>query len=464
MVFNEFNFVKLPPLKGYLYIPEPPVFNDSTWFSGSYQERQEDFSTTFFGLRSLYVRLNNQLDFTVFKKVNANGVVLGKENYLYESKYINSYQGKDFMGLDSVKLLVDQMKFVSDGFSKLGKQLIIIFAAGKASYYPEFIPPTNSKINDSTNYKFLSSAAKQTNLNVIDFNKWFMDNKYKSKYPLYPQYGIHWSVYGSCIAADSIIKKIEYLRHIDMPNLIYNDVEIKKPIYLDYDAADALNLMVRLKSFKMAYPKINTEIRLNKKKPRVLVISDSFYWGMFNFGISNSFRNDHFWYYNEEVYSKSSVKTALVKNLNLIKEINDHDVFIIMATEATLPQIGWGFLENVSKVLKAGSIQRKEKPVLKADLDAMRLTIKADKNWMNQIKQKALVNMISVDSMITTDAIWQLQQPVTDALEQLTDLKEAIKGDKKWMMDIERKARIRGLTVDSMLTLDAMWVLEQQKK
>lgn len=412
MVFNEFNFVRLPPLKGDLYKPTVPVFNSATWFSGTYQKSQEDFSTIFFGLRSLYVRLNNQIDFSVFKKVNAKDVVVGKDNYLYESKYINSYHGKDFMGLDSVKHLVDQMKFVSDGFSKLGKQLIIVFAAGKASYYPEFIPPTNSKINDSTNYKFLSAATKQANLNVIDFNKWFIDNKYKSKYPLFPQYGIHWSIYGACIAADSIIKKIEDLRHIDMPNLIYKDIELKKPIYLDYDAADALNLMNRMRSFKMAYPKINTENRLNKKKPRVLVISDSFYWGMFNFGISHSFRNDHFWYYNKEVFSKSSLNTFWVKDLNFDEEINKHDVFIIMATEATLPQIGWGFLDNSESFFKGVKTPVEKK---------------------------------------------------LDFIQRLKDLKIAIKGDNKWMLDIEKKAKTRGVSIDSMLTLDALWTLEQKK-
>ncbi len=33
-------------------------------------------------------------------------------------------------------------------------------------------------------------------INHIDFNSYFVQNKGKSKYPLYPQYGIHWSYCG----------------------------------------------------------------------------------------------------------------------------------------------------------------------------------------------------------------------------------------------------------------------------
>jgi hypothetical protein len=45
----------------------------------------------------------------------------------------------------------------------------------------------------------------------------------------------------------------------------------------------------------------------------------------------------------------------------------------------------------------------------------------------------------------------------------LKDLRGAIKGDNKWMSEIEQKAQKRGISIDSMLTLDAFWVLEQQK-
>ena len=50
-----------------------------------------------------------------------------------------------------------------------------------------------------------------------------------------------------------------------------------------------------------------------------------------------------------------------------------------------------------------------------------------------------------------------------DLIRRLKDLRRAIKGDNKWMSEIEQKAQKRGISIDSMLTLDAIWVIEQQK-
>ena len=66
IIYNDFNFIKIPPLKGYVYVPEKPQLNDSTWFSGEYQLKQEDYMNSNFGFRSLYVRFNNQMDFCLF--------------------------------------------------------------------------------------------------------------------------------------------------------------------------------------------------------------------------------------------------------------------------------------------------------------------------------------------------------------------------------------------------------------
>jgi hypothetical protein len=412
LIQNETDFFKLPPLQGYVDKPEKPVLNFASWFSADYQIQHDVYRNATFGFRSLYVRLDHQIAFSFFDKIKAIGVIKGKENYFYEINYLKAYSGEDFLGEDSIRKITDRMKFISDTLTKLNKQLIIVFAAGKASYYPEYIPDNYFPVKGNTNYKALSSAVKTAGLHCVDFNSYFMNQKGRSKYPLYPKYGIHWSNYGAALAADSIIKKIENLRTIDMPNLIYNEVELKQPVGIDYDIGDALNLLFRLKSFDMANPTIKTEKAKNKIKPSVLVISDSFYWGMYGFGIANSFKNDHFWYYNKQVYPETFSDELFVEDLDLGKEIHDHDVFIIMATEATLPQIGWGFLDNSESFFKGVKTPVEKK---------------------------------------------------LDFIQRLKDLRRAIKGDNKWMSEIEQKAQKRGISVDSMLTLDALWVLEQKK-
>lgn len=405
IIQNKIGPIDVEGLNGYYGgPPQEPVINKSDWFSSDFQEKQEAYINSVFGLRNTCVRINNQIAFSLFNIAKANGVTIGKENFLYEKKYIDAYYGKDFIGEDKVKKLIDRIKFVSDTLKKINKQLLIIFAPGKATFYPEYIPDIYRSDILNTNYKSLSKQINESDVYCIDFNKWFIDNKNRSKYPLFPQYGIHWSIYGGALAADSIIKKIEFLRKIDMPNLIYDQVELKQPHGLDYDIASGMNILFKLKSYDMAYPHIIFEKDSAKTKPSVLTISDSFYLTLYDFGISNAFANNDFWYYNARVYPQAYSGEFSTDNLNHVKEIESHDVFIVMATEANLASIGWGFLEELEHYYKGDNfLQKKEK------IKDFKKYILNDKKWMEDAKINAEKKGISIDSMITLDAIWAIE-------------------------------------------------------
>jgi len=347
---------KIAPLNGAISKPEDVPFSLEKWFTGEYQTKKETYLNETFGFRELFIRINNQIAFSLFNKAKANGVIIGKKNYLYEENYIKAYYGLDYLGYDSIEQKMKKLSFISDTLAKLHKNIIIVFAAGKGSFYPEYFPDNRKTVKGITNIKTHIEFAKKYGIRYIDFNSYFIANKYKSKYPLYPQYGIHWSHYGMCIAADSIIKYIEKTRNIHMPHIYWNKVNIDNPKETDYDIADGMNLKFKLKSFKMAYPQVQIESDSGKTKPSVIVISDSFYWGMFNFGIGNTFKNSHFWYYNKQIYPDSYQSPLETSQVDLRQQIASNDVIILMATEATLPKLGWGFIDKAYQMFRGNVI------------------------------------------------------------------------------------------------------------
>lgn len=403
------------PLKGDVTLPSDVTFDKEEWISGAYQQKKEEYLNACFGLRSLFVRVNNQIAFNFFKKAKANGVIIGKEDYLYEVGYINACYGKDYLGDDSITHSINRLKFISDTLNKLGKQLIVVFAPAKGSFFPEYIPDSFLPILEKTNYKTFSYKAKEAKLNVIDFNKWFLDNKNKSKYPLYPKQGVHWSTYGTALAADSLIKTIEKLRNIDAPNLVFNGVDMRQAEGVDYDVADGMNLLFHIKGFEVAYPRMQAVVDSGKTKPKVLVISDSFYWGMYNLGIANCFQGDHFWYYNKQVFPESNVKETFADDQDFASAINDHEVFVIMSTEPTIRKISWGFIERAEQFFK-GTLYKKS------------------------------------------------PEEITNHNNKITELVKMIKADKKWLMDTKNRASQRNISLDSCLILEAMWQLDNSKK
>lgn len=407
---HKFDIIKIDPLGGAVSKPENVYFSLKGWLDGTYQEQKEKYLNETFGFRNEFIRTNNQIAFSLFDKAKANGVIVGKDNYLFEENYIKAYYGTDFIGEDSTEHRMERIAFIADTLSKLNKNLILVFAAGKGSFFPEYFPEKYKTEKKRTNYETHIKLAKQLGISYIDFNKYFLENKNKSQYPLYPQYGIHWSYYGMTLAADSIIHYIEKIRSIDMPNLYWDKIEMSQPKETDYDIADGMNIKFLLRSFDMAYPQIHYESDSGKTKPSVLVISDSYYWGMFNAGISNVFSNSHFWFYNKQIFPDSYESPKETSEINLKDEIDKHDVIIILGTEATLPNFGWGFIENVYDNFKGKSHQINDAE-FQNKLNKLRDYIKQDKKWLSDIEKKAKLRNISVDSMITLDAIWQIQNP-----------------------------------------------------
>ena len=63
---NEIDFIKLPPLQGYIDKPQKPDLNFDDWLTADYQIRQDVYKNTMFGFRSLYVRLDHHILAKIF--------------------------------------------------------------------------------------------------------------------------------------------------------------------------------------------------------------------------------------------------------------------------------------------------------------------------------------------------------------------------------------------------------------
>jgi hypothetical protein len=407
LIQDKFEFFEEKPLNGDIVYPTEDSLTPDTWFSGSYQQKKEDVVNDLFGLRNFCVRVNNQVAFSLFKLAKANNVIVGKDNYLFEEKYITSYMGQDLISEEKADATIGKLKFIADTLAKMNKQLLLVFAAGKASFYPEFIPDKYVRINGKSNYMLLSEKAKQAGLDVIDVNAWFMAQKGRSRYPLYPQYGIHWSEYGSVLVADTLIKTIEHLRQVDLPNVYFDSLTVEQPDGIDYDIADGMNLLTKLKSFDMANVKVGFENDSNKTKPSVLVISDSFYWGIYDFGISRSFSNHHFWFYNKQVFPESFKTETRVNTLNLQRQIKEHDVIVLMATESNLAHLGWDFLESAEMVLKSGKLPHSD--YYHKRVKDLSNYIKSDPVWRKAAIKNAKKEGVTLEVQIIREAEWVIE-------------------------------------------------------
>lgn len=394
------------PLEGAFYPESDTDISWDGWFSGEYQLQKDKFIKENFGLHNYYIRLICQVNFSVFKKASVSYMVVGKENYLYETGYIDAYYGRDFIGQEKVNDCINKLKKIQDTLERQNKLIFTVFAPGKACFYPEYIPENYKSKKTITNYEGLRNTALSKNVNHIDFYKFFQDQKSKSKYPLYPQLGIHWSNYGAIMAFDSMVRYTEKKLSINLADIEFKDIELSDSLRnTDDDAIKSLNLYKNPKTFKMAYP--NWRVKYDSarhKKLKLLVISDSFWWYIYSTGLpDNIFSPAKFWYYNKEMYPESFSSPLQVSEVDYAAKIRQADVIVIMHAEATLHKFGGGFVDMCYDTYYKPD-KRKEQ------LQEMKEKIKGTPAWFKEISEKAQKRGLSQDSMLTLDAIYRLDQ------------------------------------------------------
>lgn len=348
MIQHLTKFSNVRDLKGAIILNGPADLSDSTWLNGIYQEQTDKFLNDQFGFRPSYVRLHNQLKYSLFGDVNANGVIIGKEWYMYEWNYIRAYYGLDFIGDSLIEDKTHKLKVIQDTLASRGKQLLVILAPGKGSYLPEFFADSSIREKGRTNYESYVEHFERDSVSYIDFKSWFLSNKGKSQYPLYAKGGIHWSKYGEILAADSMVHHIEKISGRDLPEIVIDGFEEStKNKNGDYDIGEGLNIIFQTPTYPMAYPQFHLE-QEDKNNTKVLFVADSYYWGIFNYGFSQTlFNGGEFWFYNHQVYPQTFEKELTVGELDIVQKVEENEVVVLMATDANLYNFAFGFIDRL---------------------------------------------------------------------------------------------------------------------
>jgi len=456
LIFN------IQPLRGDFVLAEEPGFSWQNYFTGEFQEKFEKSIQDNVNLKPLMVRINNQLDFSLFNVPHAEGIVIGKKGYLYELPYIDSYLGKDFAGKNYIDDQLRKLRFLQDELKKKNKNLIFVIAPGKGSFYPEYIPDIYElEKKEITNYDYYVKRSKDLNINLIDFKNYFQLMKDTASYPLYPKCSIHWSTYGYTIAQDSLAKYIKKTQNIDMPDMVRTGMDFPDSTRdTDYDVGEGLNLLWKISIPKMAYPRISFKHVKSKRRPLVLTIGDSFYNCFFDAGISpNMFEQYGYWYYNREIIRDKNREKMTVAQLDLKAEVEKNEVIILFVTERNLGRFPFGFIDNLYDLYFPE--KREEKIIHYENM------IKTDSAWLNEIRAEAKNKAEEVDSLIRNKAYEYLQSECERFMkirtERISYHERSIWNSPSMVQQDVSKAHNNGISLKEMIRLDGIFLYVEQE-
>ncbi|NCC72054.1 MAG: hypothetical protein EOM06_01545 [Sphingobacteriia bacterium] len=461
LIQHAFKWIPVRPLTGDFVLVQRPEYSWAKWMDGSFQNQFDRYIEDHIGFRPFFVRLNNQLDFTLFRKANAEGVVVGKNNMLYEYDYIRAYTGNDFIGKATLDKKLNRFLFLQHYLkTRSDIDMILALEPGKARTYPENIPDSYLKKGKSlSNYEYISQKADELGINLLDLNRIFVNARDTATYPLYPLYGIHWSEHTMPFVADTLISFMENIRKIDMPDFFIKKIIINDSLAdSDYDVGNTINLLFDLPHQSMPYPVFGFNTDTSKTKPMVLAVADSYYWNFFNTRVpAHLFANEAFWYFNAKVYPDFYFQEKWTSDLDLKTEVEKQDIILISVTERFLYKFDWNFIDQLYELYT---------PEYTGDIVYnYENQIRLDAGWFDSIVLKIENQGISLEEAIRKEAYYQswVQEPEIFLTWYGRDhFKNVISNDVNWVNDIRKKAENQKVTFEDQLEKDADYVFEKE--
>lgn len=504
-------------LNGDFILADRPQFSWNTWMNGTFQAGFDRYIEDHIGFRNFFVRLNNQIEFTFFDEVNAEGIVKGKRNILYEYDYIRAYTGGDFIGKSTITRKMQKLKFVQEHLkNEFNIDLILIFEPSKARIEPQNIPDRYLENGISlSNYEYFKLKAGELNVDFIDLNKYLLEVSDTIGHPVYPPYGIHWAEHTMSFITDTLIRFIEKKRSIDMMDFSVDNRIVNDSISdSDYDAGNTCNLLFRLSHNALPYPFFTFQADSSKLRPTVLAVADSYYWNIFNTRVpQNLFANTSFWYFNAKVYPDFYYEEKWTRDLDIKKEVEKQDVIILSITERFLYKFAWQFVEQLYEIYgpkysgdiieKKADIIRNYSPwfdelVERSEAENIALEelihneaaflaekenfeiylswygpeyyknmIQESKSWDSTVNIKAIKNNRSYQEQLSLDAMWSFEHNFPEIFKKYNTIRkyeEMIKSDSAWMEAIAKKTGKYYMPVDIMLKVDAEYLSDVELK
>jgi hypothetical protein len=314
----------------------------SNWFSGKYQNKKESYLNENFGFRNFTIKLNNQINYSLFNSINIGEVINGKNNHLYSNRFFREYSGRSYRGDQHADSIMQDVKNLKDWLSVRNKKLLVCFTPCKESFYPEYLPDSCIKnIRPKCYYTEYVKRLKANNISFLDLEKYLKEIKDTTKGVLYSKVAIHWTTYASAIALDTFFKKIRYDLQKNTNLIKFKTFELSNIARdSDDDISKAMNLLENINRQKFLYPSLEFIYNVDSCfRPKAMIIGDSFYFGLNNTWAPLSFFSKEtyfFYYFKTAITYDPQKKDTHISAMNFEKELENTDIVILFYSVGTL--------------------------------------------------------------------------------------------------------------------------------
>ena len=406
--------VKMKPLSGYVPDEQPVKLSFDTYFNGSYQDYLTEHAKRNSGFREVCIRSYNQCLFSLFGKSTNDNIITGKHKEMFLKMYLDEVTGKTFKSHYSSKVdfeaeaqrNIEKTLVLIDSLHRHGTAFLFVEAPSKTWVYPEYMPQSyQDSIMPFCIQDYYTQLFEQNGIPNIDFLSYFKSLKGQTEYPLFTRYGTHWAESTIPLVADSVLKKIGSLIGQEMPHIICVD-ENPTTSYSKQDGEieHLMNLMLPIRKPALPQP-VMALSDTTLHKPNILVIADSYFIQLHESVFADCFDRCEYWKYNDEVITKKIEFLGKVAYYpDVYKVIDEVDLVMIVTTSVYAYDYMFGFCETAQNAFIERDTESMEKQI-----QNVIHRIKSSPEWFESVKQQAKEKGISLDEMLRLNAIYTIE-------------------------------------------------------
>ncbi len=362
------TFLPLPSLfsqlKGATTPPPRPEWTWSALRSGKTMQALAAWVDANLGLRSLWVRLDNQIDYSLFGQIAKRGdgtrLVRAPGDWLYERQYIEFATNKSILTPEESARRVARMRRVEEKLARRGIPLLYVVAPSKASVYPEHIPAefhrTRKPEQIETSWEVGSRSLPGSGVSLVDGPALYARWKQEGVPDLFARSGTHWSYVSALRIWDEIRASLNPRLKRPIPALRHEPLRPGRPQGNDRDLLDLANLLVS-RPYEHSLPKPamipQTEVPA-ADLPRILWVHDSFGWVLIEeLYDAKAARPSHsLYYFATEMKIPGGVPTERkIAEIDWPAYLRDYDAVVLVWTEIAYEFDSCGFFEALDKAL-----------------------------------------------------------------------------------------------------------------
>ena len=408
------HIIKMKPLAGYVPNEQPVKLSFKTYYDGTFQNYLTDHAKRNSGFREVCIRSYNQSLFSLFGKSTNDNIIQGKHKEMYLKMYLDEIIGKNFKSRYESKEAfeaqaqrdIEKTLVLLDSLKQHNTAFLFVEAPSKTWVYPEYMPQEyQDSIMPFSIQDYYTQLFKENNIPHIDFLSYFKSLKDKVEYPLYTRYGTHWAESTIPFVADSVLQKIGSLIGQEMPHIVCVDENLSTHYSKqDGEIENLMNLLLPIRKPALPQP-IMALSDTTLRKPNILVIADSYFIQLHESCFADAFDRCEYWKYNDEVITKKIEFLGKVKYYpDVYKVIDEVDLVMIINTSVYAYDYMFGFCETAQQAFLERDAESLEKQI-----HGVIQRITSTPEWLESVKQQAVERGVDLDEMLRLNAIYAIE-------------------------------------------------------